>query len=589
MKGFRKILMWLMMMGLSCSAFGQENIIFSGHVLEEGTNSPVANHEVFVNTNDSLIFNLYITDENGFFQDSIFIGGININSLNFLTFDCQGFPVDTAVYTFNQAISVEFHICRDTLTNSCDAVFDYFSNPANPFEISFLNLSTGNFTEQQWEFGDSTYSTEFNPVHTYQAPGDYPVCLTVSNNDSANACYSTFCLLVHIGMVNPCHANFTYELDSMSPDPNIFRFYDQSTGDIDSWFWDFGDGTFSFEQDPVHLFIESNEVLVCLTVSSSVNPNLGQDITCEELTMGNYFNFGGLVWEGDYPLNNPVFNNDSGIVFLYRLHEGKLRYMDSNLFWENGYYWFTNKLEGQYIIKVALTHGSANYNNFLPTYFGNKSSWESAELLDLDQDIFNKHINLLAVMPLEPGPGSISGQLTYEGNIQPGLEQQVNITLSDQDNQALIFTEPTTGGSFQFDGLPLGTYIVSADLAGRPSDPQTVTISSYDPLATGIEIHIYEEVYFSIDENEPDALIISNVYPNPARDRLNMDLEIVRRGNVVCSVTDIMGKILFSSEQFMDQGKETFSMDVSSLSHGVYILDIRSRNGGPAVVRKFVK
>jgi PKD repeat protein len=45
------------------------------------------------------------------------------------------------------------------------------------------------------------------------------------------------------------------------------NFTDQSTGDIISWQWDFGDGSTSTEQDPSHTYTVSGMYTVSLTVT----------------------------------------------------------------------------------------------------------------------------------------------------------------------------------------------------------------------------------------------------------------------------------------------------------------------------------
>ena len=49
--------------------------------------------------------------------------------------------------------------------------------------------------------------------------------------------------------------------------PNIVNFTDQSTGNITSWFWDFGDESTSEEQHPTHTYDASGAYTVSLTVS----------------------------------------------------------------------------------------------------------------------------------------------------------------------------------------------------------------------------------------------------------------------------------------------------------------------------------
>lgn len=45
-----------------------------------------------------------------------------------------------------------------------------------------FNGSVENANSFYWDFGDSTTSTELNPMHTYQEPGTYLVCLVADNN-----------------------------------------------------------------------------------------------------------------------------------------------------------------------------------------------------------------------------------------------------------------------------------------------------------------------------------------------------------------------------------------------------------------------
>jgi PKD repeat protein len=50
-----------------------------------------------------------------------------------------------------------------------------------PVEIQMINY-TQNATTYQWDFGDQSTSTEFEPVHLYNDPGDYLITLTASNS-----------------------------------------------------------------------------------------------------------------------------------------------------------------------------------------------------------------------------------------------------------------------------------------------------------------------------------------------------------------------------------------------------------------------
>jgi PKD repeat protein len=50
-----------------------------------------------------------------------------------------------------------------------------------PLKVKFTDQSTGSPTSYKWSFGDGTYSTSRNPVHTYKKAGTYRVSLKVKN------------------------------------------------------------------------------------------------------------------------------------------------------------------------------------------------------------------------------------------------------------------------------------------------------------------------------------------------------------------------------------------------------------------------
>jgi gliding motility-associated-like protein len=46
--------------------------------------------------------------------------------------------------------------------------------------IQFNSTITGDYVSVSWDFGDGTFSTELNPIHTYAIPRDYVVTQTVT-------------------------------------------------------------------------------------------------------------------------------------------------------------------------------------------------------------------------------------------------------------------------------------------------------------------------------------------------------------------------------------------------------------------------
>ena len=56
-----------------------------------------------------------------------------------------------------------------------------------PLTVQFTDLSTDNPKAWKWDFGDGQTSKERNPVHVYQSPGSYTVCMEASNEFGAAA------------------------------------------------------------------------------------------------------------------------------------------------------------------------------------------------------------------------------------------------------------------------------------------------------------------------------------------------------------------------------------------------------------------
>ena len=127
--------------------------------------------------------------------------------------------------------------------------------------IEFTNTSTGDITSWSWDFGDGNTSTEENPSHSYAKQGDYTASLTVSSEVGSDTDTSD------IIVVGPPSASFSTSETKTKPGSSI-QFTDESTGDVDSWSWDFGDGNTSTKENPSHTYAEKGDYTVSLTVSN---------------------------------------------------------------------------------------------------------------------------------------------------------------------------------------------------------------------------------------------------------------------------------------------------------------------------------
>ncbi len=147
-----------------------------------------------------------------------------------------------------------------------DTDFTASPNPAAPGqEIQFTDLSAGSPESWIWTFGDGATSTVQNPVHTYQTVGQYTVTLTASNGFGSDTETKTEYLLVTAVPEEKLTADFTADVLSGSI-PLTVVFTDLSTGDPESYEWDFGDGTISTAQNPAHMYTSKGFYTVTLEI-----------------------------------------------------------------------------------------------------------------------------------------------------------------------------------------------------------------------------------------------------------------------------------------------------------------------------------
>ena len=167
------------------------------------------------------------------------------------------------------------HYCEpveivDTNQVFCHANFYFMPSPNNPDEFMFSNTSDGNYTNVHWTFGDGSYSDEMNPSHVFTAGGFYEVCLTVF--DSVSNCQATYCDQLNLGIDsnnvdNNCFPEFSHFVDASG----AVMFNDESMGSFTNWHWEFGDGSFSDDQNPSHVYTNPGYYDVCLSVWDSLS------------------------------------------------------------------------------------------------------------------------------------------------------------------------------------------------------------------------------------------------------------------------------------------------------------------------------
>lgn len=146
-------------------------------------------------------------------------------------------------------------------------VADFSGTPATGtagLSVDFTDLSTNTPTSWLWDFGDGNASTDQNPTNVYVSPGTYTVALTATNGDGSD----TETKVDYITVLSAPVADFSGTPTSGNVALSV-DFTDLSTNSPTSWFWDFGDGGSSINQNPTYIYSYIGVYTVTLTATSS--------------------------------------------------------------------------------------------------------------------------------------------------------------------------------------------------------------------------------------------------------------------------------------------------------------------------------
>lgn len=191
----------------------------------------------------------------------------------------------------------------------CKPNYDYKNTLKTVYFNNITTCANSNAVKSyNWEFGDSTFSTQKNPTHTYSDFGTYNVC--VETTDSFNVKLRS-CNFIYV-YDSRCQPEFGYTVGI-----NEASFYAvESCLDALSYGWDFGDSSYSNDLNPVHQYARTGTYNVCLT-------KYGQSDTlsiCKSVTVLD---------------TNAVIAHDDYVVHEYSTNEVEIKVMANDIVTQN--------------------------------------------------------------------------------------------------------------------------------------------------------------------------------------------------------------------------------------------------------------
>ncbi|MDP4282623.1 MAG: PKD domain-containing protein [Bacteroidota bacterium] len=478
----------------------------------------------------------------------------------------------------NLPAEVNFMICKDTIV-PCDARFGYYTDSLQPLHIHFwpTGMDHEAIASQIWMFGDGTSSTNFDPWHIYSHSGYYNVCLTLSTIYGTTCSYcDTIAADINYKCLNFIEADkyfltVNFHGSTESPYPTTYT-------------WEMGDpgSTVRTGQDVLFTYPGSGVYTVTLHTVDSLQCeytrswSIGVFATCD---------LNGFVYADSVLV-------DHAKVYLYAVDSIlRVSLKDSTeISTPNGHYHFGGVLPGVYFTKAELLPSSAYFGSFVPTYHLNAIYMQEADSIYVNPPNPDYNI-LMAPMGLYlTGPGNINGIVTQGTKINSGGTpvSGVEILLLNTSGEPIGYAVSGSDGIFSFPKIALGSYELYPEYMGKTAVSANITLDGNNS-SSDIEFVIKgDKIQLGVNNQlSGDISYITQVYPNPAKDKAYLIIKSRKNIEISLSVFSLEGTIIKENKVNLRQGENILSWDTSLLPEGVYFVKITD-GSGVSVARKFI-
>ncbi len=557
-----------------------------------------------------------------------FDDGTNSNQMNPLhTFPEPGYyevaftVTDTVTKSFDTEIKRIYVEGGATTKSTQEPVNADFVSSANPnsLTVNFGNQSKGKINYYYWDFGDkSDPAASKNPSYTYNEAGYYKTCLTVYNSKYQN----TKCKYIAVGDVSSDQtAYFTYYADSVYA--NAY-FKNASLGDIVEYHWDFGDGVYSYEENPSHTYADTGYYAVCLT---TVSTGGNVEIFCDDVRIGNAIAdpcLFGCVWPGD--ANNDLEANHYDLLTIglnygmrgcRRENATEVWYGQFCQNWANYQFDGTNNMHGdcngdglinfQDTVSIAQNFAYSHYDQSLKK---DAATWSIAleeTNIAVKKASSTRTVRGILSRPVEKTTESIYGlgfeiklantdglvweelQVRFDGNFLGTDGDDVISFYSIDEVKGIIYISlcKTDQENVEDDGA-----VVEIDLPYEEGygDEVTLTVSSEQGgiLASGEGVNITGStttLVAGIEDWESNSNPV-RLYPNPNQGKFTVEIASTASDLVLIEILDLKGKQVYLQSYPSASTNFKQSIETESLQEGIYL--VRSQVNGINYYHKLV-
>lgn len=221
-------------------------------------------------------------------------------------------------------------------------------------------------TSWSWNVEGQNPSVNQNETFCFASPGVYDAALTVTTSDG---CSSTLSMANYINVSpNPVASFMFTPQEIVELDPEVI-FASTSVG-ATSWLWDFGDGSFSNIENPVHSYGDTGTYCITLYVSNAAG--------CTDTTVGCLY----VQPEFSLYIPNAFTVNGDNLNEIWKLYGRGIKSIEARIFdrWGEELYYFDDLQKGWpgtrqtggtvckqdvYVYRVVVTDPSNDEHTFI--------------------------------------------------------------------------------------------------------------------------------------------------------------------------------------------------------------------------------
>jgi gliding motility-associated-like protein len=153
---------------------------------------------------------------------------------------------------------------KEVKINPLISFFINQSSGCEPLTINFKGNAYPKNSTYIWDFGDGGISNDSTPTYTYQNDGVFTLNIIIV---APNGCADTMNFKDFINCYPKPEVDFSWE-PSIIPFSNPEANFTNKTQGSNSYFWNFGDNSNSYQQNPSHTYGSLGEYMVLLKATS---------------------------------------------------------------------------------------------------------------------------------------------------------------------------------------------------------------------------------------------------------------------------------------------------------------------------------